>query len=126
MDEEDGANMDPAGKGFDDMINPDGEAVETHCASCPSVPTEHMGMAMLLEAACSCGWTSGEVVACKDEDEQANVLDGGSIPRGRPYARARGGDDCRGNNIPNSVSTGARLRQAFVDQSAQSPALNGH
>ena len=40
---------------------------------------------------------------------KGHVLEGGSIPRGRPCNRVGVGDDCRGNSIPSSVS-GGRLR----------------
>ncbi len=37
-----------------------------------------MGKAMLFAAACSCVWTSGEDLACEEEEEQAEVHGGTS------------------------------------------------
>ena len=50
LDEAGGAKMDPAGWGFDDMINPAGEAQETS-SGCPSIADCKRGKAMLLVAA---------------------------------------------------------------------------
>ena len=72
LDEAGDARMDPTGEGFDEMVNPAGEETEEHCASCPSEPGELKGKAVLLAAACSSVWTSGEVLACKVEEEQAS------------------------------------------------------
>ena len=70
MYEEGGAETEPAVWGFDEIINPAGEAQRT-CSGCPSVTDCKRGKAMLLVAAFPSEWTSGEDLACDEEEEQA-------------------------------------------------------
>ena len=69
--EEDGAVVDPAGWGFGAMLNPAGEAIGTCSSGSLSEPDRTLGKAMLLAAAFSSRWTSGEALACVEEQEQA-------------------------------------------------------
>ena len=84
MDDEDGASVNPAGCGFGDMINPAGEAIKTCCSRCPTMEEETWGMAMLLAAASSSWWTSGEDLACIEEEAQA-WGNGGTSWRGAAF-----------------------------------------
>ena len=84
MDDEDGASVNPAGWGFGDMINPAGDANKTCCSRRPSMAEKTWGMAMLLAAESSSWWTSGEDLACMEEEEQAWV-NGGTSLRGAAF-----------------------------------------